>query len=638
MRKKLLLGAVAVTALFSWAAKDPILMKVNGDAVKLSEFEYLYHKNNQQQIEKETLEQYLERFIVYKLKVADAKAAGIDTTSAFRTEFAKYKNDLARPYMVDSATIKQLLDEAYYRKTHEVKVAQIMMPLGLQPHDTDSIKAKLDSIRTAIKNGADFGEMAAKYSIDQTAKQNKGVLGYIVSGRLPYEFEKAAYDTKLGDVSPIVQTDYGYHIITKLDERPSRGEVMVEHILKLYPRGANDSIKNVKKQQADSIYALLKAGANFEEIAKKESEDPGSARNGGRLRWFGAGMMVPQFEDVSFSLSNGELSEPFETAYGVHIVKKLNSRKFGTLEENKDQLMGEINGDERSLLPQEAKLEIIKKEYKLKENEALFKKWEEQFKKSPYDSVFVESLKNSEIVAYRYADKKVLVKDIVGQLNPKAKFVNEVAAVSYMRSRVREDERGRLFEYEKENLANKYPEYGNLLNEYYNGMMLYEVSNKNVWDKANTDTKGLGMFFNNNKDKYVWKKPRFKGTVIYTSNDSIGDLVKEAARGMSSDTMVVALKNRFKRDVKIEKVLVPKGENTVVDALVFGGEKAAPKDTRYNNYFLYEGRIMEAPEEASDVRGQVTSDYQNDLEEKWVNELKKKYPVEIDQKVLKMVK
>lgn len=638
MRKKLFLGAVAATALVSWAAKDAVLMKVNGDKIKLSEFEYLYHKNNQQQIEKESLDKYLERFIVYKLKVADAKAAGIDTTSAFKNEFVKYRNDLAQPYMVDSATIDRLLHEAYDRKMREVEVAHIMLSLDKTNEGIERNKQVLDSIRTCILNGEDMGALAEKYSIDRSAKKNHGNLGYIVSGRFPYAFEKMAYETKIGDISAPFTTDFGVHIVKPLADRPSRGEVLVEHILKLYPRGANDSVKAAKLHEIEVIYDKIQNGADFEETAKKESEDPGSARNGGKLQWFGSGMMVPEFEQVAFTLNKGELSKPFETAYGVHIIKKLDSRQLGSFDDNKATLMNVINSDERSTEPRVAKIQLLKEEYKLKENDKFFKMIEADIATAPYDSLFVERMKNYNCVAFSFAKTKVMAAEVAERLNPKAKLEGTKTVVGYVKNMMARFEEEAIVNYEREQLAAKYPEYANLLNEYYNGMMLFEISNRNVWDKANRDREGLEQYFQANKSKYQWKQPKFKGMVIYTTNDSVQDLVKEALKDVAPDSVVVSLKKQFKRDVRIERLLVEKGENAVVDELVFGGKKATPKDKRYTRYFMYEGKILDQPEEAADVRGQVTSDYQMVLEEKWIAELKQKYPVEVNYKVLKKVK
>ena len=638
MRKKLFLGALVATTLISWAAKEPVLMKMNGEEVKLSEFEYLYHKNNQQQIEKESLEQYLDRFVVYKLKVADAKVAGIDTTSAFKSEFVKYRNDLAQPYLVDSATINRLLHEAYDRKMREVQVAHIMLPLEKNNDEIEANKVRLDSIRTCILNGEDMGALAEKYSIDRTAKRNKGNLGYITSGRYPFDFEKVAYETKVGDISAPFTTDFGVHIVKVLAERPTRGEVLAEHILKLYPRGANDSIKTIKRNEIDSIYNLVVNGGDFEELAKKFSEDPGSASKGGRLPWFGSGMMVPEFEDVAFALEKGQISKPFETAYGLHIIKKLDSRKIGSFEDNKATLMNVINSDERSVEPRKAKIELLKKEYKLKENKKFFDLIEKNIAVAPYDSVFVENMKNYKCVAFSFAKKKFDAEYVAKRLNPKAKLEGAKVVTAYVKNMMKNFEEEELVNYEIECLASKHVEYANLLNEYYNGMMLFEISNRNVWDKANRDKEGLEAYFQAHKDKYKWSNPKFKGMVIYTTNDSVNNLVKEALKDVAPDSVVAKLKKQFKRDVRIERLLVEKGENAIVDELVFDGPKATPKDKRYTRYFMYEGKVIAQPEEAADVRGQVTSDYQAVLEDEWVKSLKSKYPVVVNQKVLKMVK
>ena len=638
MRKLLLLGVIASVALASQGAdKDPVLMTVAGEPVTLSEFEYLYHKNNQQQIEKETLEQYIERFVVYKLKVADARAAGIDTTRAFQEEFAKYRDDLASPYLVDSATIERLVEEAYARKTHEREVAHIMLSLNSSPEATQATYARLDSIRSCILAGEDFGDLAEKYSIDRSVSKNRGNQGYVSAGRFPIEFEIASFETPVGEISEPFATDYGIHIVKVLSERESQGEVLVEHILRLYPRDATDSVKNLKKLEMDSIYQAIVDGADFEEMAKAKSEDPGSAADGGRLQWFGTGVMVPQFEKVAFDLAVGELSEPFETSYGYHIVKKLDSRGIGTLEENRDKLLRMINNDKRRNMPREAKIAQLKEKHKYKENAKFFKNLEKRLDATPYDSLLVEELKADDTEMFRIAKQKTPVSEVAQSLNPAAKFETSTQAMFYIRTMMGKVADSKVTEYEKEDMKTSIPEYGNLVNEYYNGMMLYEISNRNVWGKANSDTVGMEKYFEENRANYQWEQPKFKGVVIYVTNDSVDELVKTAMAEMDADTLLVGLKNRFRRDVRIEKVLVPQGENSVVDALVFGGERVPSPQKRYEKYFLYEGRIIEAPEDVADVRGVLTTDYQNKLESDWVEELRAKYPVTIDEKVYEMI-
>ena len=300
MKKILIPAALIAAAILSGAAKknDPTLMTVNGKPVKVSEFTYLYNKNNQQQAEPQTLDEYVDMFVNYRLKVADAEAAGLDTTAAFKKEYDGYCDDLAKPFLTDSTVVEKLSREAYERMKKNVKVSHIMLPIGRTPDERMANRARLDSIRTAILNGADFGDMAVKYSSDRSAQRNRGSMGYVKSGSFPYPFEYAAYNTPVGQISEVIDdAPYGWHIIRVDDVRPDAGEWHARHILKL-TRGLDEAAAAAKKAQIDSIYNVLAGGADFAEVAAKESEDPGSARRGGDGGWFGSGRMVPEFENA----------------------------------------------------------------------------------------------------------------------------------------------------------------------------------------------------------------------------------------------------------------------------------------------------------------------------------------------------
>ena len=616
---------------------DPVLMEVGNDTVKLSEFEYLYNKNSQQQLEKESLDDYLKRFIIYKLKVEDARAAGIDTTSAFKKEFNTYKNELAEPYLQDSSVIEKLALETYERMKTEVDVEHIMLPPVPEYAMQQSVE-KLDSLKQCVLNGEDFGDLAVKYSVDRSVQRNRGHLGYLTVGRTPYSFENAAYTTPVGEMT-IVRSNFGVHLIKVLGTRPAQGEVLVEHILKLYPRYANDSIKAATKAVMDCIYNVVKSGADFEEVARAESEDPGSAAQGGKLPWFGTGRMVPDFERVSFELPQDSISEPFETPYGIHIVKKLGSRGLGSYADNKDVILMMINRDERAGMPRLERIKQLKQKYGLQENAQfidLVTKEVEAYGK--YDSTFVQNLKdNINCEAFAFADKKVSSQDVFKALNPDASLDKE-SIVGYISAVMTRLENSMIVNYEMGQLSNEYPDYRNLLNEYFDGMMLFEISNMKVWDKANRDTEGLEAFFKEHKNDYTWTEPRYKGYIIYTSNDSLETEIKKAITVIGRDSLFQTLRKQFKRNIRIERQLVKKGENPIVDELAFGCEPAEKKDNKWVAYFEFEGKIIDQPEEAGDVRGQVTADYQNELEKEWVAQLKEKYKVKINKKVLKKIR
>ena len=351
MKLKFLTCAVIATACMVALAKDPVLMKINGKDIHLSEFEYLYNKNSQQQVQKESLDDYLNRFVNYKLKVADAEAARIDTSAAFKAEFNGYKADIVKNYLVDTTVNQRLEREAYERMRTNVDVDHIMLPLGRDKAENEKLQARLDSIKKCVESGQSWNELAKKYSIDPSVKNNGGHYGYIASGMFPYVWEYTAYNTPVGQICKPFSTNFGNHLIRVNNRRDDPGQVLVEHILLLFPRNANDSAKAVVKQKIDSIYTAVKQGANFEEMAKAKSQDPGSAKSGGKLPWFGVNRMVPQFEKVSYALNDGEISQPFETTYGYHIVKKLSHKGVPSFEEAKKTIDAQIQQDERSTIP-----------------------------------------------------------------------------------------------------------------------------------------------------------------------------------------------------------------------------------------------------------------------------------------------
>ncbi|MGM9803677.1 MAG: peptidylprolyl isomerase, partial [Muribaculaceae bacterium] len=475
MKKKLFLGALLGTALLAFAAKDPVIMKINGKDVKLSEFEYLYQKNNKQQIEKESLEQYVERFVIYKLKVNEAEEMQLDTMQSFIKEFNGYKNDLAKPYLEDSTLTNRLAQECYQRMLRNVDVSNIFLSEGYDEVDQAAKKQKIDSLYQCLKNGEDIEELAFKHSEDRNAKRLKGKMGYIRVGLLPYEFERIAFSTPVGQFSEPFHTMYGWHILKVNGERADDGKVLAEHILKLYPKDADDSAKAEVLNSMKEIHKRAVAGENFEELAIKESQDPGSAKNGGKLRLFGRGEMVPQFEKVAYELKDGEISEPFETQYGVHIIKKIMSKPVGTYQENAEAIKAMIERDERGTMAANAKLDNIKVKYGFKENPELENYIKSQIKDAAgNDSLFVESLKKSNFVIFSLGKEQVTMSEATQSMkprkttSPKGEMLMAKAAVADKAKKVLTDKYiNEIYETE--------PNFHNLINEYHDGMLLFEI-------------------------------------------------------------------------------------------------------------------------------------------------------------------
>lgn len=621
---------------------DPVLMTVNKKPVKLSEFEYLYQKNNAQQLTTQPIDEYLDLFVVYKLKVADAEAAGIADDEAFINEYAGYRRDLSEPYLTDNAVRDSLVRSIYDRMKTEVDVSHIMVERAFGAAG-EAKKAFLDSLRNEIVSGrADFATVADTYSIDPAAKRNHGHMGYIVSGAFPYTFEDAAYTTAVGDISPVIETPFGYHIVKVNDSRPTKGRVKVQHILKL-TRGLSDEEKAERKAQIDSIYEVLKNGGDFSEIARKESDDTGSARNGGTLDWFSTGRMVPEFEAASFALANGEISEPFATTYGYHIVKRLDWKEIDPFDQMSPRISAMIGSDDRQFIPIKAKTRQLRAKYHTTVNDALANEIRAVITANgSLDSALVARLSADDrtIITLSGDNGDVTVGDIFSALPANFTALSADDANIMLLSHIDEVADMASVDAERENLEAENDDYRNLLNEYRDGMLLFEISDRNVWNRSKTDTDGINAYFNANKAKYAtWKAPKFKGYVIFATSDSLKNDAQQflADNKISNDKLVDTLRERYGRNIKVERVLAAEGDNAIIDGLAFG--KPAPTPTgKWAAYFAYEGKVIDQPEEVADERGAITTDYQNILEQEWIKQLRKKYPVKIDKKVLNQYK
>lgn len=632
MRNKFLVGALIATAFCVSAEENPVLMTINGKDVKLSEFEYMYHKNSKQQLEKETLNDYVNRFVEYKLKVADAEAEGLDTLKTFVSEFTGHKNSLMRPYLDDNRQAEVYAKEAYERMKKNLEVSHIMMYGG------EANKAKLDSIHECLKNGEDFGTLAAKYSVDQVTAPKNGSLGNLWVGRFPYAFENAAYNTPVGSFSDVIETQFGYHIIKVTGEHPTTGTYHVAHILKLYPRVGTDKSKDSVNAKMDSVYRVLKGGADFAAVAKTESDDTRTGRNGGEIGWFGIDQLVPAINNAMLETPVGSVSAPIMTEYGVHLIKVLEHKPLESYDEVKAKLIKTVNNDDRALVIKQNKIKDLKAEYNYKVDPKFESTLKEMLAENGYDSTFVDKLEKMDMVVFTYKGGSAKTPALMKYLGKKLTF-DAQRGLGYVRNAIENVAEKELLAYEKEDLVNKYPDYANLLNEYRDGILMFEISNRKVWEKAANDTEGLENYFNQNKARYcTWTSPKFKGLIVYSVNDSVENAVKEFAKTLSGDSIATTLHKKFRREIKIEKHLTAKEDNNaIVNEFVFNGPKAT-RDQKYPTCFVLEGKVIEQPEEAADVKGQVTTDYQNQLEKEWVKELKSKYKVKINKKVLKLVK
>lgn len=636
MKKHLLAAGVICASLLALSARtsDPELMVVNGKPVKLSEFEYLYHKNANQQINPQSLDEYLGMFIDYKLKVADAVDAGLDTTLAFRKEFRKFKKELSEPYFRDQATMDSLVDITFARMQSDVNVSHIMMEEGNE--------ARLDSIRQLIVGGKlPFEVAAARYSIDKSTAARGGKMGIVMPLRYPRAFEDAAYAAEVGEVSPVVNSGLGIHLVRVDSRTPSKGEVKASHILRL-TRNKTAAEQEAAKTTIDSIYAVLQVDpSKFEEIARQLSQD-GSSSKGGDLGWFSSGMMVAEFDSVAFALPEGAISEPFATAFGWHIVKKTGSRGLSDSAEDRERIVSAINRSKLASLPAEKFMEKQQARYGV------------NWHKENYDSIAAPiiardgHLDESLIEWFRQCELPVITVNgqtfTVAELSKNGKFGGHDGThdiMGYLLHLAEYKMKDIITALNEAELADTNPDYANLINEYRDGILLFDISNSKVWDKASKDTAGLEAFFQAHRDNYKWDAPRFKGYIFFAQNDSTLqnaiDMAASAPAGMDHAMFAEFMKAKLGKDVRMERVIAAQGENAITDYLGFGGPKPEQQG-RWKCFMAFDGKVISAPEEAADVRGAVVADYQNALEKEWLSELHDRYSVTVNKKVLKKVK
>lgn len=632
----LTLTALAV-ATASFAAKNngnKTVMTVGPDKVTLNEFEYLFNKNNQQQTSATSLDEYIDMFVNYKLKVVAAKDAGYDTARSYLADMKKYTNELARPYMRTQAVDDSLVNVAYNHLREMTDVNHILIPTGGQSPEIQ--KQLADSIYNAILGGADFGELAKKYSADKNSARRNGHMGYIVGGLWPYTFEDVAFNTPVGATSEPTQSIYGYHIVQVLDRKPNPGTVKTRHILKS-TRDKSPEEEQHQKELIDSLFKVVSSGADFATVARQNTDEPQGQQSGGDLPWFSPGQMVPEFNDVAFMLKPGEISNPVKTSFGWHIILCEDRKNVPPIDSLRSALAESVKKDERGTLAVHRTLDNWKHSAGTKINQRTLETVKNCFTKAGgLTADALESLKSSNAETASMGKEKVTVGQIAEMLNPDPEALPEVAVKAFNVMLDHKLEEMAMAQYIA-TLPEKYPDYRNLINEYRDGMLLYEVSNAEIWDKANADSAGLQNYYLAHKDNFRWERPHYKGFIVVATSDSIADEVVKFLTAPGADLESLAtsksIRKHFGNDAKVERVLAGKGDNAVVDHLCFNGKMPEIKN-RWKAYRAIGGRVIDQPENARDVKGQVSLAYQQELEAEWLKTLRNRYKVTIDRKAL----
>ena len=643
MRKIILFFAVAFAFCSAKAQNsDPILMKIGDNVVTKSEFEYIYFKNNSgNTLDKKNLDEYVELFKKFKLKVLEAQELGLDTLPSFKREYSSYRAQIVEPYLVDNELDEQLAREQYQRLLEDVELSiiSLQLPQNAVPADTFAVYKKILEIEKRLKK-EDFAKVAREVSQDNSAKENGGYIGWLTGQMVVYPLEKTMYSLPVGKFSAPIRTSYGYHIIKVFGRRPAVGKVQVAHILKQFPQNATPEEQENSYKQILEIANKIKQGEDFAKLAQQNSNDPGSARNGGMLNPFGVNRMVPEFEKAAFALENaGDISEPVKTQFGWHIIKLIDKKPIAPFEDLRENILKSFKNDERGTAGKRILIEKAKKEYGYTFYDASFNEILEFAKKVVYpDSAFL---------AYSENFQKPLFK-IGNKIMPQNKFIHYVysngnilesaveQSIKYLNPFVEQE----IIAYEDANLEKKYPELGNLLQEYHDGVLLFNISNEMVWDKAVRDKEGLDVFFKQHADNYTFSAPNFKGRVFYCKDGKVAAQVEKAIKKMAADSIPAYLRTKINVDTLVitsEIGLWKKGEHKAVDKFGFKDKNADFTPSKEFPFVFVQGKVLTKPESYTDVRGIVTSDYQEFLEQEWVKSLMEKYKIVVNSNILKEV-
>jgi peptidyl-prolyl cis-trans isomerase SurA len=643
MLKKILLFVSCFTTIALQAQEDYVI-EVNNKKISKSEFLQIYLKNNQHpKFDKKSIDEYLELYKKFKLKVCEAEALGYDTLPKLKKELQGYRKTLATPYLIDKQENQKVVEEAYKRLQKEVKASHILIRIegNTSPEDTLKAYSKIVAIKKRIEAGEDFTNLAKELSDDPSAKSNGGDLGYFTAFQMVFPFEEAAYNTPVGQLSGIVRTRFGYHILKVVDQRPARGIMKSAHIMVSVKRDAPEDEIIAARKKIEEIYMKLKAGEKFEELASNFSDDPGSSDKGGKLPEFGSGTttrMVPEFEEVAFQLkNNNDFSTPLQTDYGFHIIKRLELNPLASFETMKKELQSKVNRDDRSKTSQTALVNKLKMEYNYTDLSKKGLKWFEKNLDSNYykGRWNADKLKKNNVL-FTLNGQNYVQRQFANYLEANFRNVTKTSNKEVISKQYNSWVTAEILKYEDSQLEKKYPEFKALMQEYHDGVLLYEIMTDKVWNKANKDTTGLKNFYDTHKMNYQWKD-RIDAVVYECIDKNIANQVIKMLKNdtITSKHILAKLNEKSELNLKVKTNKYEISEVPYLKGHTFKMGTNPMYEVAGKYYVIDVNQLIPASTKLlNEAKGIITSDYQNYLEQEWLKELAKKYPFSINEKFI----
>ena len=637
-----------------------VLMTIGDQEITVKEFCDVYYKNNLKSdvIEKKTVDEYLDLFITFRMKVMEAERLQLDTSAKFQRELAGYRKQLAKPFMSNDDISDELLQEAYDRLQWDIRASHILIRCDKNALPADTLRAynKAMDIRKKALKGEDFAQLADQYSDDPSAKGmpaseqgparpgNHGDLGYFTVFNMVYPFETGAYNTEEGDISMPIRSDFGYHIIKVVSKTPAMGQVQAAHIFIELPFDAPEEDVEAARQKAEIIYNELMAqeGRNWGQMVRDHSDDRGTALREGVLSPFPVSRIVPQFIEACKSIEVGQIARPVRTNYGFHIIKLLSKSGIGPFDREAHSLSERIEKDMRAKKSEEVVLKQVRKEYKFKQNDRNL----EAFMATIDSTILNKTYRPSDqldmnATLFTLEGNPTKVSDFVAYIQSHMTIQRYVTPATYAYQLYEAFSNETALNYADAHLEDKYPEFRDLVKEYRDGILLFDLMDQEVWSRAVKDTLGLQEFHARNAEKYMWEDRAYATIITVTRPESLPRVKALLDGGVELDSLRDVIKRDSINYAFVRNGYYQRGDNQFVDQTEWTvGERneiASSVDQSTTIVIIRELRQPE-PKTLREARGLVTSDYQVELEEQWVQALRDKYPVKINEKVLNKVR
>jgi peptidyl-prolyl cis-trans isomerase SurA len=629
----------ALFVVIACTAHAQTLFTYGNSNVSKEEFLRAFNKNNTAASNTEqSYRDYLELYTRFKLKVKAAYDAALDTLPAQSTELQSFRSQIIESFMNDESSVQLLVEQAFRRSQKDIHTAHIYIPFS--GSDTAAAYQRAAEAFNKIQAGADFAAVAEQYSADPSVRNTKGDMGFITCFTLPYEFETVVYNTATGKTAKPYRSRIAYHIFKNLEERPAIGSMKAAQLLVGFMPSADDAERLQKKQLADSIYNALLKGASFKELVARYSTDNISYQTGGLLPEFGTGRYSQDFEKAAFGLAkDGDISKPVLTSFGYHIIQRVERTPENTDENNTAamaQLKQAVQADKRILVAKQMLAQKIMKTVGYRAGV-----YNEKQLLAYTDSVYADRkppplpAMNNKTILFSFPRQKVSAADFSQYINSLKGNPEQLRGKSTQQLLQQYAETAAT-EYYRNHLEHYNKEFASQLKEFKDGNLLFEIMQRQVWDKAAADSVGLKAFYNSHKNKYWWEPGA--NAIIFTCSDSAG--AAKAKAGFLKDktdwkTLVQNSDGTIQADSgRFELTQLPVAAGAAVKA----GDISEPVKSSTDNTTTFTYIVNTYPERMprnyEDARGFVINDYQVFLEDKWIMALKQKYPVKVNEAVL----